>query len=287
MDLAVSSTDLYYAVSGQGGAVLGDWGAVMRVPLRGSGTPVTVASFVGSEQALLLVGDSLVFAQAPPDPTGGATGAVVRVGLNGGDSQVLASASIVPATIFGPNGILASDGQNVYFAAQDGTKRVALTGGPVQTMTTYTGAIALVGTNLIVADAAAGGVFGVPLAGGTITALATNLPGSLGPVLGCGQSICWASATQEGLGGSGNLMRLDPSGALVSLSQDFFVGYRVLFDGTNFFATLLADASPGTALEVPAAGGAPVTLGLYSGIAIDDDCVYLGSVITGISSVPK
>jgi hypothetical protein len=284
MDLAVNATDLYFAVSYVG------TGAVMRVPIQGGGRPAMVAPVAGSEQALLLTGDSLVFAQSHGDPTTGWSGDIVRVGLQGGESRVLASASIAPATIFGPAGILATDGQNVYFAAEDGTKKVALAGGPVEALTTHTGALAVVGTNLVIADGAAGGVFSVPIAGGAATALATNLPGCLGPILSCGQNICWASAVEVGPSqlGTGSLMQLDPSGSLVTLSDGFYVAYRLQFDGTDFFATLLADLSFGSVVRVPAAGGTPVSIGRGgSGLALDDECLYVGNVIFGVYSVTK
>ena len=116
MNLAVNATDLYVGVT-YGYAS----GAVLRVPIRG-GSVTEVAPVVGAEQALLVTGDSLVFAQSHGAPNDW-TGDVVRVSLQDGSRTALASAGILPATIFGPNGILATDGKDVYFAAQEGTRR--------------------------------------------------------------------------------------------------------------------------------------------------------------------
>jgi hypothetical protein len=284
MDLAVSATDLYVAVSYNPG------GAVLRVPIRG-GQPVVLESLVGSEQALLVTGDSLVFAQSYEDASGQVSGDIRRIGLQGGDSTVLASAPIVPSTIFGPAGILATDGQNVYFAAQDGTKSVPLSGGTIQTLTTHTGAVTVAGTNVVIADGSTGGVFSVPIGGGPVTPLATNLASDLGPVLSCGANICWASAVpvSPSQGGTGAIMQLGPTGASATLSEDpgLYVVYRLVFDGSEFFATMLSDASVGTLATIPAAGGPPISMGSGSGLAIDDECLYTGDVINGVYSVAK
>jgi hypothetical protein len=284
MDLAVSDTDLYVALN------YNQNGALLRVPIRG-GQPVVMAPIAGAEQGLLVTDGSVVFAESQSDPSGGYSGNIVRIGLQGGTSTVLASGSIVPATIFGPNGILATDGQNVYFAAQDGTKSVPLAGGAVQTLTTHTGAVAVVGSNVVIADSTAEGVFSVPTGGGPATTLAANLSGDLGPIVSCGSGVCWASAVEVSPSqqGTGTLTQLGPIGSPVTLLQDpgLYVVYRLAFDGTEFFATTLADASPGFLVRIAGAGGAPVPIGPGSGLAVDDECLYLGDVPAGVYSVAK
>jgi hypothetical protein len=70
-------------------------------------------------------------------------------------------------------------------------------------------------------------------------------------------------------------------------SGDLYVVYRLVFDGNEFFATMLADASFGTLARVPAAGGAPMVGGFGAGLAIDDECLYFGDVVNGVYSVTK
>ncbi len=285
MDLAVNATDLYVAVNyGSSG------GAILRAPIRG-GAPAVVASVDGSEQGFMLTADSVVFAQAD-NPYNHATGAIVRVGLQGGSRTVLASASIEAGTIFGPSGILATDGTDVYFAASDGTRAVPLAGGAARMLTSHTGPLTIVGTNLVIADSAAEGVFTVPLAGGDPAAIASNLSGNLGPILGCGSNICWASAVPVSPSepGTGQLMQLAPAGGTpVSLaaSDDLYVVNHLAFDGTAFYATMLADVSFGVLARVPAAGGAPMMAAGGDGLAIDDECLYVGDVTHGVYSVAK
>ncbi|HEX7476803.1 MAG TPA: hypothetical protein VF331_03285 [Polyangiales bacterium] len=60
-----------------------------------------------------------------------------------------------------------------------------------------------------------------------------------------------------------------------------------MFDKTDFFATMLADVSAGSLARIPGAGGAPVSMGAGSGLAIDDECLYTGHVLQGVYSVAK
>ena len=53
--------------------------------------------------------------------------------------------------------------------------------------------------------------------------------------------------------------------------------YRLVFDGTEFFATALADASEGALVRVP----------FGSGLAVDDECLYVADTATGVYSVAK
>jgi hypothetical protein len=273
MDLAVSTTDLYVAVNyNQGGAVL-------SVPIRG-GRPVVVAT--GGAQALLVTGDSLILAE----------GDIVKIALPGGAGTVLASGPVVATdSYFGPSGILATDGQNVYFATPDGTQSVPLAGGMVQTLTTHTGALTVAGANIVIADSSAGGIFSVPIEGGPATLLATSPAGDLGPVLSCGADICWASAVEVSPSqvGTATLVQLGPMGVPATLSEDpaLYVVYRLVFDGSEFFATMLRDLSFGSLATIPAAGGPPFSMGPGSGLAIDDECLYVADAIGGVYSVAK
>jgi hypothetical protein len=283
MDLAVNATDLYVAVNANPSAIV-------RVPIRGG--PISmVAAVEGTEQALVLTSDYVVFAESHTASNNGWAGEIVRTDLDGSDRAVLFSGSISPATIFGPAGTLATDGKNAYFAAQDGVRSVPLTGGAATVLTTHTGALALIGSNVVVADSTAGGIFSVPAAGGPVTAVTTGLSGNLGPVVACGSAICWASEVDVGpsMVGTEALQQLGPSGPPTTLSQGvaLYVAYRLVFDGTEFFATTLADTSVGGLVRVPAAGGPPTSGVFGSGLATDDACLYVADISSGVYSVAK
>jgi hypothetical protein len=285
MDLAAGATDLYVAINYAPG------GALVRVPIRG-GPVKNVASITGTERALSLTSDSAIFVQTVPDADGGYTGQVVRVGLEGGPTVVLASAPMVEASILGPAGILATDGKDVYFAAQNGTWTVPVTGGSPHILTSHTGALALVGSNVLVADTSDEAIFSVPTTGGPAGVRVSNLSGGLGPVLSCGVNLCWGSVLPPEAGsyaypGPGSaLMQLDPAGAVTTLEN---VGpiYRLAFDGTNFFVA--SAAGLGELARVPAdggPGGGPIGVG--TGLAIDDECLYVGDVTGyGVYSVAR
>ncbi len=86
------------------------------------------------------------------------------------------------------------------------------------------------------------------------------------------------------------LQELGPSGPPTTLSQGaaLYAVYRLVFDGTEFFATMTADASVGTLTRIPATGGPPpVTAGFGSGVAVDDECLYVADVAAGVYSVAK
>ena len=251
-----------------------------------------IAAVEGTEQSMALSTDYLVFSEAHAGNAGGWSGEIVRVGLDGSDRTVLFSGDVDVASIFGPAGTLVTDGKNAYFATGGGVMSVPLAGGPPTTLTTHTGAIALVGPSVVVADSAAGGLFRVPVAGGSATTLVSGLTGNLGPVVACGSSVCWASEVEVGpsMQGTATLQQLDASGAATTLSQGdaLYVVYRMLFDGTEFFATMLADASVGTLARVPAAGGTPALGGDFgAGIAVDDECLYVADIVDGVYSVTK
>jgi hypothetical protein len=263
-------------------------GTLVHLPIRG-GKLVVAANFVGTEESLLVTGDSVVFAQSLPNSTVGSSGQIVRTDLQGGGATVLASGSSAQSYVFGS---LATDGQNVYFAEQDGVRSVPLAGGAVRTLATHTGALAVVGSNVLIADSLAQGVFSVPIAGGPATTLATDPSGELGPVLSCGPNICWASAVPVALSqqGTGAIMQLSPSGSPATLAEDplLYGVYRLFFDGTSFFATVMGgDGNIGDLVRLPAEGSPILNVGFGSGLAIDDECLYVSSIADGVYSVSK
>jgi hypothetical protein len=202
----------------------------------------------------------------------------VSVSLEGGPTTVLASAPIVNPGTFGP-GMVATDGVNVYFAAMDGTRSVPLAGGPARMLTAHTGAAALVGSNLLVADSSAGAIFSVPIGGGQASTIVSNLSGSLGPLIACDTGLCWGSGSVSGAlipQSSGAITELGPTGVPTTI-VDFGPVYRLAFDGTYFFASTLADGL-GALIVVPLAGGAEFGTNNATGFAVDDDCVYIADV---------
>jgi uncharacterized protein YceK len=281
-DLAVSDTDLYIATES----------ALLRVPIRG-GRRVRMTSIVGSTEALLLTGDSVVVASSYRDENEIQSGEIVRMDLQGDDKTVLATAPITHSTIFGPHGILATDGQNVYFAAQDGTRRVSLEGGEVEMLTTRTGPLAVIGSNLVIADESEGALVSFPLEGGPATTLAAHLTGTLGHVQQCETDICWTSTVHENRGfgpnGTMSLMRLDSSGEPMSIFQSsgLYGTIRLVYDESGFFATVGSSGSPGVLVRIEYGDDEPVFMGGGAGIAVDEACLYTGTVLGGIYSIAK
>ena len=89
--------------------------------------------------------------------------------------------------------------------------------------------------------------------------------------------------------GTETLQELGSSGPPTTLSQGdaLYVVYRLVFDGAEFFATTLADASPGALVRVPAAGGSPTTAAFGSGLAVDDECLYVADTVSGVYSIAR
>lgn len=274
-DIAVNATDLYFVINANPPPA-----SLWRVPIRG-GAPVRIASLADQADTLLLTPTSVLVAESAAD---GMTGEIVRLPLDGGAvTQLAPTKGSIPAS-------LVAAGGNVYFADTEGVKSVPLAGGPAHVVGTQPGALALMGSRLVVATGSA--LLGLPLTGGAATELATNLVGASGPVVGCGADVCWAAGAAGGMfagEGTGSVWRLAPGGAPTSLASDaslYFV-WRLVFDGTHFFATVLTDASPGALVRIPAAGGTPVPMGTGTGVAVDDECLYSFDVLLGIYSVEK
>jgi len=291
MDVAVSTTDLYLAVNYEDGGSVAST-ALMRIPLSG-GHPSQAATFDGTEQGLLVVNQFVVIALSRRDSSGASTGEIIRLDLDGRNRTTLASGRIPSSSLFGPAGILATDDHNVYFAAEDGAKSVPLLGGAARSLTTNTGSLAVVGSNLVIADRSAGAIVSVPLQGGRVTTLVDHLSGALGPVVTCGDAICWASEDEVApvQTGTGAITKLASSNGSTpsTLASDggLYIVQRLAFDGTTFFATMGADASPGSLARIPAQGGSPVFMGAGFGLAIDDQCVYSAGALSGVYSVVK
>jgi hypothetical protein len=90
--------------------------------------------------------------------------------------------------------------------------------------------------------------------------------------------------------GTGDLLQIGPTGGPATIAEGpgLYDVYRLLFDGNDFYAAVIGgDASPGSLVRVPGGGGTPVLLGIGTGVAIDDDCVYTGDVEEGVYSVLK
>jgi hypothetical protein len=277
-DLAVNATDLYYIAFRTGPGE-----KVMRVPIRGGGKPVLVAApILSGANSLLLTSDSVLFSQGY---SGTSTGEIVRAPLLGGATTVL-------ATTNGPStSALATAGQNVYFADNDGAKSIRLADGTVKILTTRRGDTALVGSNLILATGS--DISSIPIAGGPLTVLATNQAYARFP-LRCGSDICWLIPAPRlmpvppAFSAPGALMKLASNAAPVVLSQalNLYDVQNLVFDGDNFFATEF-DRGGELLMRIPAAGGPPIDMGNATGVAVDDTCLYTASMFAGIYTVSK
>jgi hypothetical protein len=289
MHVAVNATDLYYTLDGDGAIVKGvaTGGLVARVSLKG-GAPVVAASIVGYAVDIVLTDTTLILAESHPADS---TGLILRIPLGGGDRVVLA-----PTLNLRPG--IATDGRNVYFADDQGTKSVPVAGGDVRTLSTETGQLALFGSGLVVASTGqlsdtASTIYDIPIAGGPPTVLATG-EFDAGTPVACGADVCWGlsmtgDAAPSCCFGTGAIRRLKPGGVpeTVVADEGLFPIFQLVYDGANFFATIIADASAGEAVRVPGDGGSVAYLGSGASIAVDDRCVYLAGLDSGVWSVVK
>ncbi|MGO9834728.1 MAG: hypothetical protein ACLP1X_10960 [Polyangiaceae bacterium] len=129
----------------------------------------------------------------------------------------------------------------------------------------------------------------IPIDGGSPTTIATGRPNAAFP-LACGADICWwtgAAPSDMGPPGQGAVARLAPDGGLTTLPNAPSIPTSFLFDGTDFFETVLCEGCGGGPLLRIPASGAPIVMmanGAYA--AVDDTCVYY-STQSGIFSVVK
>jgi hypothetical protein len=263
---AVNGTDVYFALGDQ------QTGAVLSVPIRG-GPVRRVAPIVGG--------------------TGWAPNSNLVLTVT-----MLATTSTFPFD-------LATDGKNVFFSDVDGIDVVADTGGPVRSVVADTRVagglwadeMVVAGSDLLVAgrnDAGTGGaIYRVPMAGGSLTTVATSPWNVSHPVL-CGQDVCWwnsvgpaPTSVAQGLPG-GNIMQQVPGGTAVVLLQGLTLPVDLFADGKNFYLSVSGDASQGEAAVIPADGSQPIYPAFDGGqyVAIDDECLYSSSAV-GIFSVQK
>lgn len=283
MDLAVDGEYLFVAVN------YDDGGAILRVPLAG-GPSERLARLDGMEQALLLVGDDLVFSEVAYEDSGEPSARVARISRDGGPIETLASAAIEPANIVDPFRGLSSDDGYLYFAATDGAMRVSLSGGEVERVSEHTGSLTLIDDDLWIADGNAGELVRVPAAGGVAITLTTELSGDLGPITSCGDATCWASSVPGECCAvrNGTITRLEPDGTEHVFPDEGMLGAvsRLIYDDGDLLFAEGGDASSGSIGRV-SAEGETTFLGSGSGLAIDADCVYMGDVLSGVTTVTK
>jgi hypothetical protein len=159
-------------------------------------------------------------------------------------------------------------------------------------LTAHTGAMAIVGGNIVVADSTAESVYAVPATGdAAATPLVTGLTGNLGPLVGCGNDVCLVSEVEVGPSqvGIATLQEIKSNGAVTPLvtSGDLYIAARLLFDGTTFYGTTGGDVSTGIAFSIPVGGGVASVIGQGMGIVVDDSCVYLANVSGGVVALQK
>jgi hypothetical protein len=277
-DIAVSGTDLYFALSIPG--------SIWRVSIAG-GTPTQLASLDGEEAQMLVTGSSVVVAESFNGTKGNA---IIALPTSGGSPITLATADGITVS-------LVTDGTDVYFSDRGGTKVVPLAGGAVQTLTTKTGYLGLAGLALLIADTEGGNVFSIPASGGTPSTIATNQVNPEFPVTN-GSEVCWIDALPcAGLPdgstcvagqGEGAIVCIAPDAAPVAIAESplFYLPRRMLFDGESFFVTTALDASlDGDLSRVPAAGGKPTLIAHADTMAIAGGCVYALDYFDGISTI--
>jgi hypothetical protein len=282
LPLAVDSTHVYFAYDA----------ALMSVPL-GGGPVATLARLPNDLGEAPLVTSGRVVLLDPMATEAGEDYAILSVPVAGGSVLTLAT---LPTEVSG----LGADSQTVYFIDREGTKSVPLGGGPVAVVTTQvtsvsaSGAIAVVGGNLIVAMGQqigdGGAVESIPMDGGSPAAIATGQPNAADP-LACGTDVCWWTGPTPfgvaGTSGPGSVARLQADGGITTVPGAPYIPSSFLFDGTDFFETVLLEGLGGPLLRIPASGDPVVTMANEaSHVAVDDTCVYY-STISGIYSLVK
>jgi hypothetical protein len=290
MDLVVTDTDLYVALNGTMSS------GIFRIHFSDSvfAAPMVdpVSSVNGQENAMAVTGGLLVFSESREGQVVNAgSGDIVRASLDGSQVVNLATDAIIPTTVFGPAGTLAVDDTHAYFAAAAGVKSVSLSGGDATTLTTHTGAIALIHGDVVVADSAAGAIYSVPAAGGDVTLLASGLQGNLGPIIACGSQICFMSEVElpPPQVGVATLQALDARGRLTPIitSSDLYVPQKLAFDGQSFYVTVGGGASLGSLVTIPLAANRPLEVTEAAwGLAVDEACVYVADT-SGVATIAK
>ena len=167
-------------------------GLIMRVPIRG-GQPVRIADVKGGgrSRGLAVTPSAAVFIQVDGGDAG--LGAIVSVPASGGDTTIL-------APTIGTAIALVADDTNVYFVDEEGTKSVPLAGGVVRTLTTQTPeSITVAGGLVYLAEfytpSGTSTLSSVPVAGGPVTLVVTDLDGGMFNRIACGRGMCWTSGT--------------------------------------------------------------------------------------------
>jgi hypothetical protein len=291
--VALSATDVYYVLDFGApcfadGGCSGSEGSIWSVPKGGGVSTVVVRGFGYITTHFVTTSTHVIFGAYETPGSSLDKGYIYSVPLGGGTPTKL-------ATAVGGAGFVATDGTDVYFNDNDGVKKVALSGGSVDTLVTEEYfSFAPVAGSLILADFSNNRVESLSLDGGARTTLATNQVGPLYPV-GCLSSFCWANAGDEigggGLpGGEGDIVQLlGGSATAISTSPSLFEPTGMTYDGDDFFVT--AGGGPfGNLLRVPGTGGPPVNLATFSGSngsAVDDLCVYWADPLGGVYSLIK
>jgi hypothetical protein len=275
-DVAVIGTNVYFTLYGPS--------SLWRVPI-GGGQPTMLTSITGEEDAMIATPTTLVIAESGQ-------------GMNA-EIVALSIADGVLSTIAPSNGTvssLVSDGVDVYFSDNDGTKGVPLTGGSARTLTSQKGTLGLAGSNVVLADGVGGNIFSIPKTGGGLATLSTNQPGARAPIA-CGADLCWTNAYScagpRGVGcgpdnGEGAIVRMSVGGAPVMLAQDalLYLPTALVFDGSDFFVLAAEDVSFDEGLSrVSASGGAPVSIGTANSIVITEGCLFAIDYMKGVYSV--
>ncbi|HKP55111.1 MAG TPA: hypothetical protein VJV78_00240 [Polyangiales bacterium] len=173
-----------------------------------------------------------------------------------------------------------------------------MAGGDARLLTSETGTLALLGTNLIIAIPSSekpeqGKIVSVPTDGGAMTTIVSNQSGPHIP-LSCGADLCWLTAvkSQAVIGGKGALVRYTAGGMPKTIIEDNGVYFirQLMFDGTDFFGAMFQNLGvhEGTPFRLAAAGGKWTSLVMDGGsIALDEKCVYMASSVTGITTIAK
>lgn len=285
--LVVGARDLFVSVNTHSAGR--DAGALVRIPLNGD-APSVLERFSGYEQALLLAADHLVFARRDGMSAAAASGEIARISLQDGSSQTLAAVRLPETSLFAPGDLLVSDGERLFFSDQDGTRRVALDGGPIEDVSEHSGALALVADALVIADAREHALFGVARDGSAVaTLLAAEQPKIVGPVTACQSDVCWATGAPGPMAtGTASILRTRADADPITLSETkaLFAVQHLAYDDEHLFVAAAGDILASQLFSVAADGGEVERLGDADGFALDEHCMYVSNQ-DGVLAVTK